>query len=97
MSELRPCIITTESWEPNRSETVKINALFHSWIRKCVPAYSTEPCENWLLRKVIGTEEMIVAIVEYGDGTIHEHYMSEIQFIDGLIKEYAFPEHESED
>lgn len=105
MSELRPVIIKSrtrrypdEKSEGAITEPLNINGLFHRWIVKCEPRYISQTLDGKLsFRKIAGAEEIAVAIVEYEDGTIHEHYMNEIRFVDGLIKEYAFPEYESED
>lgn len=105
MSELRPVIITSrtrrypdKNSEGTVTEPIHANGLFHRWIVKCEPKYINKPLNSqWFTSEKIGAEEIAVAIVEYEDGTIHEHYPTEIQFVDGKIKEYAFPEHESED
>lgn len=105
MSKLRPVIIKSrtrrypdEKSEGTVTEPLNINGLFHRWIIKCEPRYTSHPLDDKLsFRKKIGEEEIAVAIVEYDDGTIHEHYMNEIQFVDSIIKEYAFPEHKSKD
>lgn len=98
MSDLRPCIIIKKDsvWEPSETEFIeqkqKTKALFHGWIKKRVPAYKNDPMQNFLLREMIGIDERMIAVVEYEDGTMHEHFMDEIQFVDGEIRHYMFPD-----
>lgn len=36
---------------------------------------------DFILENYIGNDEILIAVVEYEDGTIHEHLAHEIQFV----------------
>lgn len=41
---------------------------------------------DFILENYIGNDEILIAVVEYEDGTIHEHLPQEIQFTDGKVE-----------
>lgn len=88
MPEYRPCIATEckTKYAPSKEPTQRIldakqdliehKALFHCWSQK-----------SWVYSPVMMGEagrqiSSTVAIVEYEDGTIHEHHPQEIKFTD---------------
>lgn len=82
MSEYRTCIATecvnTKAPSENmnrlidiKQEIVEHKALFHCWSEK-----------SWIA-SALGLQSQTVAIVEYEDGTVHEHLPQEIRFTDG--------------
>lgn len=96
MPEYRPCIAIEHktkyapSKEPtqrildSKQEKIEHKALFHCWSQN-----------SWVYNPVLrgevgGQMSSMVAIVEYEDGMVHEHFPDEIQFVDGKIKEYVF-------
>ena len=99
--ELRPCIVhipeKREYFRENRERkyiikksSEDIKALFHCW------DFRSELCDASPMigghpgGQVSGT----FAIVEYGDGTIHEVEPIQIRFVDNVMRKYAFPEME---
>lgn len=97
-SEYRPCIVTVRGSRKltggtlNHTEYTGIpdethNALFHCWSER----FWTVGESPMVGGCAAGQMSQVVAIVEYGDGTIHEHYPSEIRFMDGKAK-YCFAE-----
>lgn len=87
--EYRPCIVTIYGeWEKVSGEYQRKikethNALFHCWYERFWTAVSP-----MIGRYVEGQMSKTVAIVEYEDGTIHEHDPFEIRFTDGKTKNY---------
>lgn len=91
MTELRPCIVRiseqTETYrEPNKID-VKTRVVrpaeehkgyFHKWFDR----FWTVGASLMVGGYSAGQMSETVAIVEYEDGTVHEHKPSEIQFID---------------
>ena len=63
-------------------------ALFHRW------ADQAKPIPESLLMggHKAGQFWIVVGIIEYEDGTVHEAYPDEIRFVDGLMGEYAWPD-----
>lgn len=92
MPEYRPCIVTETIYPmpgmQGISEHKKHNALFHQWIKRIKPLYDESPIGNdgLIARKYLGNDELLIAIVEYEDGSIHEHLPHEIQFTDGIAE-----------
>lgn len=93
--EYRPCIVTVRGGRKITGRTLKHteytevpdethNALFQCWSER----FWTVGESPMVGGCAAGQMSQTVAIVEYEDGTIHEHYPSEIRFIDGKIKEY---------
>lgn len=84
-SEYRPCIVSVRINERVRGACKKQyeehRALFHRWSER----YWTTAA--LFVNEVSGQQSHTVGIVEYEDGTIHEHYPQEIQFTDGKAKE----------
>lgn len=84
-SEYRPCIARVRTGKRTKKgcncQYEEHRALFHCWSDR----YWTTAAlfEN----EVPGQQSHTVGIVEYEDGTIHEHYPQEIQFTDGKAKE----------
>ena len=89
MNELRSCIVRipckTEHYRTNKGE-LKIRViqeaeerkgLFHKWSNR-IWAIGASPVDG----RDAGVFSQTFAIVEYEDGTVHEHYPSEIQFTD---------------
>lgn len=95
MPEYRPCIVIeyktklVPSRTPERSildvkkESIEHKALFHQWVKRVFPRYEETPFGEFVTRKFIGTDEVLIAVVEYEDGTIYEHLPQEIRFADG--------------
>lgn len=88
-SNLRPCIVTEtiRHCEINEvcriienPEYVKHKALFHCWDEITYVSFGTKSTQF----------AMKVAIVEYEDGTLHQHQFDEIRFCDGKFHEYDF-------
>lgn len=90
MSEYRPCIITETIYPSNGEQGIierkEHKSLFHQWIKRVSPSYEETPFGDggWVARKLIGNDEFLIAVVEYEDGTIHEHLPQEIQFTDSM-------------
>lgn len=96
MPEYRPCIATERKTKciPSKEQTQRIldskqdliehKALFHCWSQK---SWVYSPV---MIGEVGGQISSTVAIVEYEDGTIHEHLPQEIKFLDKKLKEYNF-------
>ena len=88
MTEYRPCIVTETAYPPYGEQGIiehkKHKALFHQWLKRTRPNYEETPFgdDGWMARKFVGNDEFLVAVVEYEDGTIHEHLPWEIQFTD---------------
>lgn len=88
MPEYRPCIATerkikcVSSKEPtqrildSKQDLIEHTALFHCWSQK---SWVYSPV---MIGEVGGQISSTVAIVEYEDGTIHEHLPQEVQFTD---------------
>ena len=88
MSELRPCIVRTGEETEVRSnclgerkktviqEPIEYEGWFHCWHEK------QWPVDAIMIGSTGGQMSQIFGIVEYEDGTVHEHYPSEIQFKD---------------
>lgn len=81
-SEYRPCIVRVRMNERVncKKQYEEHRALFHHWSDR----YWTTAA--LFANEVAGQQSHTVGIVEYEDGTIHEHYPQEIQFIDGKAK-----------
>lgn len=101
-SEYRPCIVTIHGGKKvtgrtkGHTECVDIpdethKALFHCWSERFWTIGESPMVGGY----AAGQMSQTVAIVEYEDGTIHEHYASEIRFADGKVKEYRFEENEN--
>ena len=89
VNELRQCIVRipckTESYRTDKNE-MKIRVIqeaeehkgyFHKWSNRIWVA-GVSPIDG----SDTGVFSQTYAIVEYEDGTVHEHYPSEIQFTD---------------
>lgn len=84
MPEYRPCIVT-ETVYPSigtqgRIENKKHNAIFHFWTER--QRFYQQPFSGIYAQPSFMNQT--VAIVEYEDGTIHEHLPQEIKFTDGM-------------
>lgn len=91
MPEYRPCIVTETIYPmPEMIKHKEHNALFHQWMRRTKPLYDESPFGDGglIVRKYIGNDEYLIAIVEYEDGSIHEHLPHEIQFTDGMVENF---------
>lgn len=92
MIEYRQCIVTETIYPPYMEQGIikrkEHKALFHQWLKKTCPSYEETPFGDggWMARKLIGNDEFLIAVVEYEDGTIHEHLPHEIQFTDGEVE-----------
>lgn len=95
MPEYRPCIATeyVNKLSPSESlqcrikvnpEEVKHNAIFHHWSER----FWTIGQSSMIGRYAGGQMSQTVGIVEYEDGTIHEHTLNEIQFTDGMFEKF---------
>lgn len=79
MIEYRPCIVKGKK------------ALFHRWADKSqvispgIAVGSHPGGQVWI----------VIGIVEYEDGTVHECYPHEVRFCDNKFQEYAFGELET--
>ena len=89
MSELRPCIVRIpEKTEYKRdrggnkvlcaTEAEEHKGYFHKWSDR----YWTIGQSPMVGGYAAGQMSQTVAIVEYEDGTVHEHSVGEIQFMD---------------
>ena len=95
-NRLRPCVVTIpeiknlEKYLNGRSKIVvvrekeKHNALFHCWRENFCSVSST----------VYKEMPDLYGIVEYEDGTVHRINAEWIQFVDGMINKFYFPESE---
>lgn len=94
MPEYRLCIVTEiiekkesskdTNWDiTNEHEIIEHRALFHGWVKRVLTHYDFISLEK---EKYIGNDEFLIAVVEYEDGTIHEHRPHEIQFTDGEVE-----------
>lgn len=63
-------------------------ALFHRWADKANPI----PESPFIGGNKAGQSWIVVGIIEYEDGTVHEAYPYEIRFVDNLMGEYAWPD-----
>lgn len=92
-SEYRPCIVRVRINERVKgvckNQYEEHRALFHRWSER----YWTTAA--LFVNEVAGQQSHTVGIVEYEDGTIHEHYPQEIQFTDGKAKEVLKEDSES--
>lgn len=92
MTEYRQCIVTETIYPPYMEQGIikrkEHKALFHQWLKKTCPSYEETPFGDggWVVRKLIGNDEFLIAVVEYEDETIHEHLPHEIQFTDGEVE-----------
>lgn len=95
MTEYRQCIVTETTYPPYMEQGIikrkEHKALFHQWLKKTCPSYKETPFGDggWVARKLIGNDEFLIAVVEYEDGTIHEHLPHEIQFTDGEVEKIS--------
>lgn len=99
-SELRPCIVklTIRKRKTKNGEVVEEGeykyhkALFHRWnvFQDVIPP------SPMMGGHTGGQIQHTTAIIEYEDGTVHECYPQEIQFLDGKINEYCFENKEDE-
>lgn len=84
-SEYRPCIVRVKTGIKTKNgrncQYEEHRALFHFWSDR----YWTTAA--LFVNEAPGQQSHTVGIVEYEDGTIHEHYPLEIQFTDGKAKE----------
>ncbi len=90
MSELRPCIVRTdEETITSRNclgecktkiikEATEHKGYFHKWSDRFWTIGESPMIGGY----AAGQMSQTVAIVEYEDGTVHEHYPSEIRFTD---------------
>lgn len=85
----RPCIVTehihnlvpsqgTEYMLDIHEKTIGHTALFHTW------SYTFLVRDPVVFRRFGGQTSTLVGIVEYEDGTIHEHSPQDIRFTDGM-------------
>lgn len=86
-SEYRPCVVKVQTDKRMKTGRERVyeehSALFHRWSER----YWTTAA--LFANEVPGQQSQTVGIVEYEDGSIHEHYPQEIQFTDGKVKENA--------
>lgn len=86
MPEYRPCIITETIYPfvgtQGLIESKKHNAVFHFWTER--QRFYQQPFSGIYTQPSFMNQT--VAIVEYEDGTIHEHLPHEIQFTDGEVE-----------
>lgn len=75
-SEYRACVVKGK------------NALFHRWADKA-QTVGESPLRGG---HSSGQVWLVVGIIEYEDGTVHEAYPYEIRFLDGKLNEYCFDE-----
>lgn len=84
-SEYRPCIVKVQTGKRMKDgrncQYEEHRALFHCWSDR----YWTTAA--LFVNEVPDQQSHTVGIVEYEDGTIHEHYPLEIQFTDDKAKE----------
>lgn len=82
--EYRPCVVKVQTGERMKTGRERVNeehsALFHCWSER----YWTTAA--LFTNEVPGQHAHTVGIVEYEDGSIHEHDPREIQFTDGKVK-----------
>ena len=84
--QYRPCIVTEIIYPPYGEQGIiehkEHKALFHGWVKRILPYYEIKSVGmyDFISKKYIGNDEILIAVVEYKDGTIHEHSMQEIQF-----------------
>lgn len=95
MPEYRPCVVTeyVNKLSPSdslksrvkvKSEEVKHNAIFHHWSER----FWTIGQSPMIGGYAGGQMSQTVGIVEYEDGTIHEHLPNKIQFTDGMFEKF---------
>ena len=101
-NQLRPCVVTIpEKRNLERClngnyklvvvrEKEKHNALFHCW-RGNFWTIGESPLVGG---PSAGQMSALFGVVEYEDGTVHQVNAEWIQFIDGLINDFDFPESE---
>ena len=75
-SEYRACVVKGK------------NALFHRWADKA-QTVGESPLRGG---HSSGQVWLVVGIIEYEDGTVHEAYPYEIRFLDGKLNVYCFDE-----
>lgn len=96
MQEYRPCIVTENTYKftqgdrinsllSSKTEKILHNAVFHFW-REEVRHYESQCPVNRYSQPISATQ--LIAVVEYEDGTIHEHSPYEIQFTDGMVEKF---------
>lgn len=84
MNELRPCIVRKqksaayERYMPAAKKPEEHKGYFHKWSER----FWTIGESPMTGGHAAGQMSQTVAIVEYEDGTVHEHLPSEIQFMD---------------
>lgn len=89
MPEYRTCIVTETVYPPYGEQGIierkEHKALFHGWIKRIQPHYEMKSAGmgDFILKNYIGNDEILIAVVEYEDGTIHEHFAHEIRFVKG--------------
>lgn len=95
MPEYRPCVVTEyvnklspfdslKSRVKAKPEEVKHNAIFHRWSER----FWTIGQSSMIGGYAGGQMSQTVGIVEYEDGTIHEHMPNDIQFKDGMFEKF---------
>ena len=80
MGKLRPCIVRIPELKVHETtirKTKELKGYFHKWSDRLIIGKS--PTDGGY---ATGEMYQTVGIVEYEDGTVHEHYPSEIRFTD---------------
>ena len=89
MPEYRPCIITETIYPfvgtQGLIESKKHNAVFHFWTER--RRFYSQPFSGIYTQPSFMNQT--IAIVEYEDGTIHEHLPHEIRFTDGMSEKIS--------
>lgn len=88
--EYRPCIATQTVYPGTGTqgfvENIKHNAVFHLWTERQIFCQQSPTVYYYGQPSIT---KQTVAIVEYEDGTIHEHLPREIQFTDGKAENFS--------
>lgn len=88
--EYRTCIATEAVYPGTRThgfiENIKHNAVFHLWAERQIFCQQSPTVYYYGQPSIT---KQTVAIVEYEDGTIHEHLPREIQFTDGKAENFS--------
>lgn len=84
--EYRPCIVTETIYPCPGTQGMfknkKHEAVFHCWTER--QRFYQQPFSGIYTQPNFMNQT--IAIVEYEDGTIHEHLPQEIQFTDGMVE-----------
>lgn len=87
--EYRPCIVTETIYPCSGTQGMlknkKHEAVFHCWTER--QRFYQQPFSGIYTQPNFMNQT--IAIVEYEDGTIHEHLPQEIQFTDGMVEKIS--------